>query len=110
MPFRPGERMRGRDWFRVRYRATDFCSWLVLAQPFIDDLPQQVIVSPSQVFDLDDSFGRTYWVWLKTSGAPKRLVGGGGAPSGIVDMTRGRRWRQSLSSSAWSMPVPVRPA
>ena len=86
------------------------CRWLVFALTLLDQLTQWVIVSPSQVFDLDDSFGRTYWVWLKTSGAPKRLVGGGGAPSGIVDMTRGRRWRQSLSSSAWSMPVPVRPA
>ena len=42
---------------RVRYRTANVGSGLVLAQPFIDDLAQQVVLGPGEVFHFRDQFG-----------------------------------------------------
>jgi hypothetical protein len=42
---------------RVRYRTADVCRRLVLPQPFIDDLAQQVVPGPGQVLHFRDQLG-----------------------------------------------------
>jgi hypothetical protein len=41
---------------RVRYRTADVRGGFVLAQAFVDDLTQQIVLGPGQEFDLGDQF------------------------------------------------------
>ena len=41
----------------MRRRAADLRRRLVLTQTFIDDLAEQVVVRPAQIFDFGDEFG-----------------------------------------------------
>jgi hypothetical protein len=50
-------RALGFGGFRVRHRAADIRRRLVLPQTFIDDLAQQVVLRPGQVFDFGNEFG-----------------------------------------------------
>jgi hypothetical protein len=38
----------------VRHGTANFRGRLILAQPFIDDLAEQVVIGPGQIFDLGD--------------------------------------------------------
>ena len=42
---------------RVRYRTADVLRRFVLAQAFVDDLTQQIVLGPGQEFDLGDELG-----------------------------------------------------
>ena len=42
---------------RVRYRKADVLRRFVLAQAFVDDLTQQIVLGPGQEFDLGDELG-----------------------------------------------------
>ena len=45
------------SWLRVRYRTADVRRRLVLAQAFVDDLAQQIVLGPGQEFYFRDQFG-----------------------------------------------------
>jgi hypothetical protein len=94
----------------MRDLAPHFARRLVFAQPFIDDLAQQIVLGPGEEFDPGDELGRTQRTRLSTSGGPKRVLRGGGASSGIRETASGCSRRQSRSSSAVSIRVPTRPA
>src|SRR5690242_17079161 len=53
-PLWPGSWALGFGGFWVRHRAADIRRRLVLPQTFIDDLAQQVVLRPGQVFDFGD--------------------------------------------------------
>jgi hypothetical protein len=42
---------------RVRYRTANLRGGLVLAQAFVDDLPQQIVLGPGKKLDLGDQLG-----------------------------------------------------
>jgi hypothetical protein len=91
----------------VGCRATDLGRSLVLAQTFIDHLTQQVIVTPGQVFDLDDKLRSHPMDAVQDERFAESAFARWGTSSGISDMARGWRRRHSRWSSAWSTPVPA---
>jgi hypothetical protein len=56
----------------MRPRTAHLGSRLVLAQSLIDDLAQQIVACPGEIFDLDDEFFRTKGI---TAVAARRTLG-----------------------------------
>jgi hypothetical protein len=73
----------------VWHRAADLGRRLVLAQPSVDDLAQQVVIGPGQVFDFGDQFGSHPMHAAQNERRANRLSRGGGMSSGILDVASG---------------------
>jgi hypothetical protein len=94
----------------MRDLAPHFPRRLVLAQPLIDDLAQQVVLRPGEKFDLGDELG----AHPMHPAENQRRAEAGAARRGDAERHRSA-WRAaaagaSRSSSAVLMPVPTRPA
>ena len=79
--------------FRVWRLAADLGGRLVFAQPLVDDLAQQVVVGPGQVFDFGDKIGpHPMHAAQNERRAEPAVSRGGGTSSGISGVARG--WRR----------------